>query len=578
MNIFGEETAVAANTIPIAPEAATSFARDLLGRAGLSASDAQIVAEALVLADLRGVDTHGIARLPIYLGRLRDGRVKTAPAMVLDKPTPVAASLDGDNALGFLVGRRAMDEAIAMASEFGIGMVSARNSNHFGMAATYVLQAVEAGHIAFVFTNASRAMPPWGGREPLFGTSPFAAGAPSGKEIPFVLDMSPCVAARGKIRRAERQGLEIPEGWALDATGRPTTDPTAAMKGVVLPIGGPKGSGLAMLMDIMGGVFSGAGFAGGVRDQYKETEPQNVGHFFMAIKPGLFMSDADFRARMDVLVQTVHGAPLADGFDEVLVPGEIEGRLEADRRKSGIPYAERDLALLRATAAEFGARRWRDGASPARPFEILARQRVAKMGRVGPPCHRGGAQSEFFRHPDRCRIGRIDARYDARQGQLCERMRDDRARRLRGEALSPGGSFKTPADLDLGSDGVFRDEKDPAKECGVPYAAEHAPVAQTRGIGSARAFHDKSAMRVFVVPGAKYEPGDQRVAVHCHAGVGVGERARPQNETPGAEGRQGHGFFPGGHATAVSAHTRAMPVTSPRCCQSGAGFRSARSG
>ncbi len=338
----------------VRPEAVTRFARDLLVRAGLGETDATIVAEALVLADLRGVDTHGIARLPIYLGRLRDGRVKTAPEMTLDKPTPVAASLDGDNGLGFLVGRRAMQEAISMAGEFGIGMVSARNSNHFGMAATYVLQAVEAGYIALVFTNASRAMPPWGGREPLLGTSPFAAGAPSGNEVPFILDMSPSVAARGKIRRAERQGQAIPEGWALDAQGRPTTDPSEAMKGVVLPIGGPKGSGLAMLMDILGGVFSGAGFAGGVRDQYKETEPQNVGHLFMAIRPGLFMSEADFRARMDVLVRTVHGAPTAEGFDVVLMPGEIEARLEADRRNTGIPYSERELELLRAAATEYG--------------------------------------------------------------------------------------------------------------------------------------------------------------------------------------------------------------------------------
>lgn len=343
------------NTQTISVEAMTAFAVDCLRRAGISDADARIVADCLVRADLRGVDTHGMARLPIYLGRLRNGRVKTKPQMTLDKPTPVAASLDGDNGLGFLVGHRAMSEALTMAETYGIGMVSAHSSNHFGMAATYLLQAIEAGYIAFVFTNASKAMPPWGGRAPLLGTSPFAAGAPSGKQVPFVLDMSPSIAARGKIRRAERLGQTIPSDWALDKNGRPTTDPTEAMKGVVQPIGGPKGSGIAMLMDIMGGVFSGAGFAGGVRDQYKETEPQNVGHFFIAIKPGLFMTNEMFLERMDVLVERVHDAPKADGFDEILMPGELEGRLEIERRSKGIPYAVREIELMQEAARELGA-------------------------------------------------------------------------------------------------------------------------------------------------------------------------------------------------------------------------------
>jgi len=206
-----------------------------------------------------------------------------------------------------------------------------------------------------VFSNASAAMPPWGGKDGLLGTSPFAAGAPGGKLAPFLLDMSPAVAARGKIRRAERRGEEIPLGYALDAQGRPTTDPKAALGGVVLPIGGYKGSGLSLLMDIMSGVISGAGFAGGVADQYKVYDrPQDVGHFFLAMKPNLFISEDEYRARMDTLIERVRACPKAEGFDEILIAGEPETRLEAEHRRTGIPYAPAEIAMLQAEAAKAG--------------------------------------------------------------------------------------------------------------------------------------------------------------------------------------------------------------------------------
>jgi LDH2 family malate/lactate/ureidoglycolate dehydrogenase len=243
-----------------------------------------------------------------------------------------------------------------MAREFGVGVVSARNSTHFGMAACYTLQALEAGFISFVFTNASRAMPPWGGREAFLGTSPFAAAAPSGNELPFDLDMSPAVAARGKIRRAARRGEPIPLGYALDAQGRPTTDPNAALDGgVVLPIGGPKGSGISMLMDIMGGVISGAACAGDVGNQFLDWDrPQNVGHFFLAMKPDLFVPKDEYLKRMDTLVQRVHAIPTVEGVDEILMPGEKERRFEATRRRTGLPYHPKEVAALQKEAASAG--------------------------------------------------------------------------------------------------------------------------------------------------------------------------------------------------------------------------------
>src|SRR5262249_24320981 len=208
---------------------------------GVPDEDAATVAACLVGADLRGVDTHGLCRLPGYLDRLRRGLINPRPVLAPARVMPVAATLDGQNGFGFVVGTRAMQEAIAIAREVGVGVVSARRSTHFGMAAAYVLKALDAGLISLVFSTASPAMPPWGARTALLGTNPFAAGAPAGRHPPFLLDMSPAVAARGKIRRAERRGETIPLGYALDAHGHPTHDPKAALGRVVLPLGTYKG-------------------------------------------------------------------------------------------------------------------------------------------------------------------------------------------------------------------------------------------------------------------------------------------------------------------------------------------------
>jgi LDH2 family malate/lactate/ureidoglycolate dehydrogenase len=248
---------------------------------------------------------------------------------------------------------KAIDAAIEMARANGIGVVAARRSTHFGMAASYVLRAIEQGFIAQVYSNASPAMPPWGGRDAMLGTSPFACGAPGGKLDPYVLDLSFAVAARGKIRKAARRGENIPPGYALDAAGRETTDPSAALDGVVLPIGGYKGSGLAMLMDVMGGVVAGAGYAGGVGNQFTDYDrPQDVGHFFLVVKPDLFVSLDEYRRRMDNLVTAVRGARRAEGFDEILMPGEREQRLEEKHRRTGIPIGPVELESLRKIAAK----------------------------------------------------------------------------------------------------------------------------------------------------------------------------------------------------------------------------------
>lgn len=326
--------------------------RDMLVKHGMPLADAETSARCLVESDLRGVETHGVVRLPHYLNRVRLDLINMNPAIKVTHVTPVVAAVDGNNGFGYVVASRAMDEAIAMAAVYGIGMVSVRGSNHFGMAASYVLQAIRAGYMSMVFTNASASMPPWGGRDPVLGTSPFAAGAPGGRLPPFVLDMAPAVVARGKIRLAAKRGERIPEGWGLDKAGQQTTDPHAVLDdGVVLPMGGPKGSALSMMMDIFSGVFSGSAFAGDVTNHTTDfKKPQDVGHFMLAIKPDLFMSRTDFEARMDVLAGRVKGGRRAQGVDEILVSGEPEDRKEQERLKTGIalPRAELDLMVKEA--------------------------------------------------------------------------------------------------------------------------------------------------------------------------------------------------------------------------------------
>ncbi|OAA59795.1 Malate/L-lactate dehydrogenase [Niveomyces insectorum RCEF 264] len=327
----------------VKPDDAAAFAEALLSKAGLSDEHAKLMANCLVQADARGVDTHGMARLQQYMARVSSGLVNATPDFKLAEKTPVAAHLDGDNGFGFLVATRAMAEAIRRADTYGIGIVTANHSNHFGMAATYVLQALDAGMLSIVCTNSAKQMPPFGGKQTLLGISPFAAGAPSGREVPYVLDMAPSVVAKGKIRKAARRGEAIPLGWAYDRDGRPTTDAEAALNGLMAPIGGPKGAGLAILMDVLSGVLADAAFGGEVGDQYKEARPQNVGHCFIAIKPDVFMSADAFRA-----------VPPADGFTEVLFPGEPEHRLNLQRRREGLPFADAEKAMFDELAAQYG--------------------------------------------------------------------------------------------------------------------------------------------------------------------------------------------------------------------------------
>ena len=266
------------------------------------------------------------------------------------------AHLDAQHTFGFIAASRAIDKACTMAETYGVGIVGVKNSGHYGMAATYLLRAIEKGFAAFAFTNASRAMPAWGSKEALLGTSPFAVGFPGGKEGHYVLDMSPSVVARGKIRKAARRGEMIPEGWALDAEGKVTTDPDEALKGVVLPIGGPKGSGLAMLMDIFGGLLTGSSFGGDVNDQYKELDKtQGLGHWFMVFRPEMFLdSKEEYLQRMDTLLERVRGSEKALGVERIFTPGEIEWEKAERQRNEGIRFTKSEVQALHELGPEWG--------------------------------------------------------------------------------------------------------------------------------------------------------------------------------------------------------------------------------
>ncbi|KAI3546668.1 malate/L-lactate dehydrogenase [Colletotrichum abscissum] len=341
--------------IPVAASEARRLVEDILKGNGVPEENSKIVARCLVAADLRGVDTHGMNRIPSYMERVRQGVLNATAQPELKQVTPVVAHVDGKNGFGFVAAEMGMAAAIESAKTFGIGMASVSHSNHFGMSAWVVQQALDADMMSLVFTNSSPALPAWGGQSKLMGVSPIACGAP-GKDKPFILDMAPSVAARGKIYKAKRRGEKIPLDWALDAEGRPTDDPTAALGGVMLPMGGPKGSALAIMMDVFSGVFSGSAFAGHVTNPYDPSKPADVGHFLVAIKPDLFMSLDDFRERMDYLYQRVVGSDKAAGVDRIYFPGEIEQLQQQEREKTGIPLVQAEIDALNEEATKVGAK------------------------------------------------------------------------------------------------------------------------------------------------------------------------------------------------------------------------------
>src|SRR3954469_1286627 len=324
------------------------FAADVLTALDVPRADAELVADSLVQADLWGHSSHGLLRLPWYAARLRSGAMvaMTDPAVLADAGALVL--LDGRDGIGQVLTERARTLAVERARTHGVGLVGVRNSNHFGTAMYFTRRAAAEGCVAMLTTNASPAMAPWGGREKVLGTNPWsiAAPAPDGKVV--AVDIANTAVARGKIYLAESRGEPIPETWALTADGNPTTDPAEGVLGVILPMAGHKGYAITFLMDVLSGALTGSGVGTEVHGPYEPGERSRCGHLFLAIDPSALGDPADYEARVQRLIDEVKDVPLAQGFDEVFYPGEVEDRAEAANvAAGGVTLAAESLAELR---------------------------------------------------------------------------------------------------------------------------------------------------------------------------------------------------------------------------------------
>ena len=317
-------------------------------------ADARIVADTLVQADLWGHQSHGVLRLPWYLARLKAGvcNAVAKPRFIVDGGA--VAVIDGGDAMDQVLMVHAMDDAIARARKHGIAAVALRHSNHFGTALYYTLRAARAGCVAFLSTNASPAMAPWGGRKKTVGTNPWSWAAPAGSFAPMVLDIANTGVARGKIYLARQKGLPIPEGWAIDTDGAPTTDAQAAIDGIILPMAGHKGYAIAVMMDMLSGVLTGSAFASGVAGPYQTDRKSGAGHLTIVLDIATMQPLAEFNTRMEALIRELKSVPLAKGHDEVFYPGELEALNEARNRRDGLTLPGDTLADLAKVAAETG--------------------------------------------------------------------------------------------------------------------------------------------------------------------------------------------------------------------------------
>ncbi len=337
------------------PESLRAWGGGVLTALGVPGDDAALVADSLVQADLWGHSSHGLLRLPWYAARLRSGamRAVSEPAVLTD--TGPLVLLDGRDGIGQVLTDRARALATERARQHGVGVVGVRDSNHFGTAMWFTRRAARDGFVAVLTTNASPAMAPWGGREKRLGTNPWSIAAPGPGGRVVAVDIANTAVARGKIYLARNRGEPIPDSWALTADGSPTTDPAEGVLGVVLPMAGHKGYAITFLMDVLSGALTGSGVGTQVHGPYEPEARSRAGHLFLAIDPSALGDPADYEARVQRLIDEVKSVPLAQGFDEVFYPGEVEDRAEAANvTAGGVVLAAESLADLRRLGAETG--------------------------------------------------------------------------------------------------------------------------------------------------------------------------------------------------------------------------------
>lgn len=323
------------------------LAARLAEAAGVPSGNAQIFADVLVDADLYGVSTHGLSRLNIYLRRIELGLIDPRAELRIDRQRGGVLVLDAGNGLGQVQAAKALDMLLSRARENGIAAATIRNSQHFGPVSYYCNRAAAQGFILVGATNAEPSMSPTGGWDAFFGTNPIAASFPTGKGFPIRIDLSTSVVARGNIIAAAKKNQPIPLGWALDSNGNPTTDAQQALLGTVLTMAGHKGYALALMVEMLSGVLSGAAIGPDVGSMYKNFDrKQNVGHFFCLLDIEAFMDRPEFLSRVDETIDKLKAGRKLAGVTEILVPGELEARKAAINNAQGIPVSPETVAEL----------------------------------------------------------------------------------------------------------------------------------------------------------------------------------------------------------------------------------------
>ena len=339
----------------IAVQAVRDFIVEALRAVALPAGDAAKVAELMVETDLAGADAHGVFRLPHYVRRLRAGGVNPRPSIRVSRSGPATALVDGDNAMGHLVMAQASQMAVELAREAGVAWVGTRNSNHAGCAGIYAEIPMRAGMIGIMaaVANANH-MPIWGGAELLLGTNPIAFAVPAGEEAPVVLDIATTVVSYGTIKAYALQGRDLPDGWMVDrTTGAPLTDPSRSGDGLLLPIGGHKGSGLALMLGLLAGVLNGAAFGRDVVDFNADlASTTNTGQFIIALDIARFIALDTFKAEIDRHLRDLRSSQVLPGFSEIRLPGERRRHCQIERARDGVPILPAVLAQLEGLAKD----------------------------------------------------------------------------------------------------------------------------------------------------------------------------------------------------------------------------------
>jgi LDH2 family malate/lactate/ureidoglycolate dehydrogenase len=332
------------------------FIARAFGKAGMPHADALTVASLMAEADLQGSDGHGVIRLPQYLRRIRAGGINLHPRIRIERERAGMALVDGDNAMGHLVMKRAAEVAVEKARTAGVAWVGAHRSNHAGPASLYARMPLAADMIGLYFAvgNANH-LPPWGGLDMLLSTNPIAAAIPARDEAPVVLDMATTVAAYGKVKAKAAKGEAMPEGWMIDRAGRPLTDPKRAEEGFLLPIGGYKGYGLALVVGLLAGTLNGAAMGRDVIDFNRDdSTPTNTGQAMVAIDPAAFGEIAEFKSQVDRLVRDLRASERLPGVDRIRMPGEQSHAKRLAQARDGIAIAPALRQTLARLAAEIG--------------------------------------------------------------------------------------------------------------------------------------------------------------------------------------------------------------------------------